>query len=149
MKRAAALLAVAAIVIIGGCGSSRHATQFTLQMRPTRSLSAKDCITEARHYGYSSGAGAIICAPARRRSWYRAVLANRGAYGLPSCVATGFDAQMKKVFTGRLFFGIGGIRGMFVPAHRSITFYWYLPRKTRSPVARYTATCTPVANPPV
>lgn len=148
MKPNGLMLALAAIVAIGGCGSSHRGAQYTLHMRPVLSLPAKACITEARRYGYSRSAGAIICAPGQRRSWYRAVLANRGAYGLPRCEAIGFDAHGRKVFSGPLFFTIGGIRGLFVPAHRAITFYWYLPARTRSPVARYAATCTPVTGPP-
>jgi hypothetical protein len=149
MKRIGLILAGAAIVAIGGCGSSHQSAQYTLHMRPALPLSARACIAEARRYGYSATAGAIICAPGQRRSWYRGVLTNGGAYGLPSCEATGFDAHARKVFSGRLSFEIGGIRGLFVPAHRAITFYWYLPSKTRSPVARYAATCTPVSNPPI
>jgi hypothetical protein len=118
-------------------------------MRPTPPLSAKACIAEARRFDYSASAGAIICAPGQHRSWYRAVLTNTGAYGLPRCEATGFDAHRRTVFNGRLFFLIGGMRGVFVPAHRAIKFYWYLPARTGSPVTRYTATCAPVSNLPV
>jgi hypothetical protein len=149
MKRVGLILAGAGIMAISGCGSSPQSPQYTLQMRPAVPLSAGACIAEARHYGYSPTAGASICAPGQRRRWYRAVLTNAGAYGLPSCAATGFDARGRQVFRGRLFFEIGGITGLFVPAHQAITFYWYLPAQTRSPVARYAASCTPAANPPV
>ena len=149
MKLVGLILAGAAIVAIGGCGSSHRSAQFTLHLRPAMPPSARACIAEAKRYGYSATAGAEICAPGQRRSWYRAVLTNRGAYGLPSCEATGFDAQGRQVFSGQLFFAIGGIQGLLVPAHRAITFYWYLPASTRSPVARYAASCTPVSNLPV
>jgi hypothetical protein len=150
MKRTILAMAVTAVSMATyGCGASAQVAQFSLQMRPVPPLSAKACIAEARHYGYSSGAGSIICAPGQHRGWYHAVLTNRGAYGLPSCVATGFGAQGQKVFAGPLFFEIGGIRGMFVPAHRSVTFYWYLPAKARGPVARYATSCALVTNPPV
>ena len=145
-RRVGLILAGATIVAISGCGSAHQSVQYTLHMRPALPLSARACILEARRYGYSATAGALICAPGQRRSWYRAVLINTGAYGLPSCETTGFDAHGRKVFSGRLFFEIGGIRGLFVPAHRAITFYWYLPAMTRGPVARYAATCTAVSN---
>ena len=59
--------------------------------------------------------------------------------------ATGFDPHGKAVFTGRLFFAIGGIRGLFVPGHHSISFYWHLPHKARGPLAGYTAAGSPVS----
>ena len=151
MKRAVRALAATAAMSMAtcGCGGSPQVAQFSLQMRPVPPLSAGACMAEARHYGYTSGAGSVICAPGRQRGWHRAVLTNRGPYGLPRCVATGFGAQGQRVFAGPLWFEIGGTRGMFVPAHRSVTFYWYLPAQARRPVARYAATCTRVANPPV
>lgn len=149
MKRVGLIVAGAAIVAIGGCGSSHPSAQYTLHLTPAIAPSATVCIAEAKRYGYSATGGAFICAAGQRRSWYRAVLTNAGGYGLPSCEATGFDAQGRQVFSGQLFFAIGGIRGLFAPADRAITFYWYLPVSTRSPVARYAASCTPVSNPPV
>ena len=141
------VLALAGIVAVGAWRASHRPAQFTLRMTPVPPLTTLACVTEARRYGYSSSAGAIICSPGDGRGWYRAVLTNRGSYGLPTCTATGFDSHAKPVFTGQLFFGIGGIRGLFVPGHRSITFYWYLPHRTRVSVARYTATCAASSSP--
>jgi len=44
------------------------------------------------------------------------------------------DSHRAAVFTGRLLFAIGGIGGLFVPGHCSITFDW--PHQARGPVAR-------------
>jgi len=145
---ACAALAVVAVVAVGARRGTHPPAQFSLYMAPVPPLTAAARVSEARRYGFSASAGAIICAPGARYVWYQATLANRGPYGLPACAATGFDAHGKPVFTGRLFFDIGGIRGLFVPGHGSITFYWYLPRKTRVPVSRFTATCSPVHGPP-
>jgi hypothetical protein len=140
------VVAGAAAVPISLWLASAGPTQFALRMTPVTPLTTTACVSEARRYGYSGSAGAIICAPGQGTGWYRAVLTNRGSYGLPTCTATGFDAHGKRVFTARLFFEIGGIRGLFVPGYHSITFYWYLPHKTRAPVTRYTATCAPVTS---
>jgi hypothetical protein len=115
MRHEAGLLALAVTAAVSmatyGCGASPQVAHFSLRMRPVPPLSAKACIAEARHYGYSSGAGSVICAPALQRGWYHAVLTNRGAYGRPRCVATELGAQGQKVLAGPLSFEIGGIRG--------------------------------------
>jgi hypothetical protein len=128
------------LTTIGEC----HYRRFALHMVPVKPLTITACIRQARHYGYSAAGGASVCAPGQARAWYRATLTNRGAYGLPACTAVGFDTLGKPVFSGRLFFGL---RGLFVPAHSSITFYWYLLTRTRGPVARYSASCSPVPHP--
>lgn len=144
---ALAVVAVGAAVAIGAWRATHRPgpAQFTFRMTPVTPLTVKACVSEARRYGYSASGGAMICSFGAGQGWYRATLTNRGSYGLPACTATGFDSHGKAVFTGRLFFAIGGIRGLFVPGHHSITFYWYLPHKTRGPVARYAATCAPVS----
>jgi hypothetical protein len=144
---AAAVAIGAAAVAIGVWQASPRPTQFALRMTPVTPLTTTACVSEARRYGYSASAGAIICTPGEGKSWYRAVLTNRGSYGLPACTTTGFDSHGKPVFAGPLFFVIGGIRGLFVPGHRSIRFYWYLPHKARANVARYAATCSPAPGP--
>lgn len=133
-----------------GCGTSHQSAQFTLQMRPAAPLPARGCISEARRYGYSARGSESLCAGGEGRSWYHAVLINRGSGAYPACHATALDAIGKPVFSGQLPFGFGGVAaGLFAPGHRSTRFYWYLPEKTRRPVARYTAACSPNSNPPV
>jgi len=144
---ALAVLAAAAAVAVGAWRATHRPglVQFTLRMTPVTPLTATACVSAARRYGYSASGGAMICSFGAGQGWYRATLTNRGSYGLPACTATGFDSHGKAVFTGRLFFTIGGIRGLFVPGHHSITFYWYLPHKARGPVARYTGACSPAS----
>jgi len=151
MKRASLIVgvAVALTMAIGGCGASHRPAQFTMQLRPAAALPTKACISEARRYGYSPPGAESICAAGGGRSWYHAVLTNRGPGAYPACEATGLDAHGKTIFNGQLVFLFGGIpAGLFAPGHRSITFDWYLPGKTRGAVASYTAACAVNPNPP-
>jgi len=118
-------------------------------MRPAPPLPTKACISEARRYGYSTLGAESICAAGAGRNWYHAVLTNRGPGAYPACKATGLDAHAKTIFNGRVLFLFGGKpAGLFALGHRSITFDWYLPGKTRSAVTSYTASCAVNANPP-
>jgi hypothetical protein len=119
-----------------------HRSPVTLSMRPVPPLTTAACVTEVRHYGYGAGPAGDLCRPAAGQRWYHARLTNRGPQDFMSCTARGFSSSGQVVFSGRLPFEFGGIRGLFAPGHRAITFSWYLPRKTASPVARYTATCS-------
>jgi hypothetical protein len=151
MKRVSLALVVAAALVmtIGGCGASHRPVQFTLQMKPALPPPTKACISEARRYGYSPAGAESICAAGRGRSWYHAVLTNRGPGAYPACKAAGLDANGKAVFNGQLLFLFGGIpAGLFALGHRSIAFDWYLPGKTRRPVAHYMAACLPNPSPP-
>jgi len=151
MRRATLTVGVAAALTmaIGGCEASHRPVQFTMQMRPAPPLPTNACISEARGYGYSTLGAASICAAGGGRSWYYAVLTNRGSGAYPACEATGLDAHGKTIFSGQLLFLFGGKpAGLFAPGHRSITFEWYLPGKTRSAVTSYAAACTVNANPP-
>jgi hypothetical protein len=85
--------------------------------------------------------------PGSGRNWLRAVLTNWGSYGLPACTVTGFDRQGHKAFSGPVVFGIGGPRGLFVAGHSTVSVTWYMPDQPRSPIARYTATCSPSSSP--
>jgi hypothetical protein len=131
------------LTTIGEC----HYRRFALYMAPVKPLTTTACVEQARYDGYSAAGAGSACAPGQSRAWYRATLTNRGAHGLPACTATGFDAHGQVVFSGHLFFPTGGLGGLFVPAHSSITFHWYLPARTRRPVARYAASCSPVPYP--
>jgi hypothetical protein len=118
-------------------------------MKPAPQLPIRVCIAEARRYGYSTWGAASICAASEGRSWYHAVLTNRGPGAYPACKATAFGTHGNAVFTGQLLFSFGGVpAGLFAPGHRSIAFDWYLPKKTHGPVARYTAACSVNASPP-
>jgi hypothetical protein len=121
--------------------------QYTLRLTPITPPTTQSCVSEAEHFGYSAAGGANICQPGNGRNWYRAVLTNRGSYGLPACTATGFDRRGHKLFTGTMVFGIGGIRGLFVAGHSTISFAWYLPGQQHRPIDRYTATCSPSPSP--
>ena len=116
--------------------------QVTLIMRPVRPLTIAACAAEAHQYGYSLSAAAGFCEAGTGHSWYFARLTNRGPYDFMSCAATGYDSRGQNVFHGPLPFEFAGIRGLFAPGHRTITFTWYLPQITSAAVARYTATCT-------
>jgi hypothetical protein len=140
-----ALAGLASAAAVAACASQpARPAQFTLQMTPVTALTKAACVSEAESHGYSASAGVIICRPGEGMSWYRAALTNHGPYGYPACTATSFDSAGRAVFAGRLFFGIGGVTGLFVPGHRTVTFDWYLPHKTSGPVARYMATCSAV-----
>jgi hypothetical protein len=118
-----------------------HRSPVALSLRPAPALTAAACRAEVRHYGYGAGPAAALCRSASGQSWYHAKLANHGPYQYMSCSAVGYDSRGRVVFTGPLPFEFAGIRGLFAPGHRSISFAWYLPRKPASAVARYTATC--------
>ena len=152
MKRGwvALVLLAAGIAAIGGCGASHRPGQFTLQLKPVAPLSAKACVSQAARYGWSMSGATVICQAGKGRSWYRAVLANNGPGAYPACTATARGPHGRVVFNGpvRLIFG-GFPAGLFAPGHRSVAFRWYLPRKTRGPIARYTATCSVNSSPPV
>jgi len=60
---------------------------------------------------------------------------------------TGFDNHGRKVFAGPVGFELGGIRGLFVAGHSTVSFTWYLPDQPRRPIARYTASCSPSSSP--
>lgn len=119
-----------------------HRSPVTLDLRPATPLTTAACITEVRHYGYGAGPAGSLCQSSTGQSWYHARLTNRGPQAFMSCSATGFGPRGEVVFKGPLPFEFGGVRGLFAPGHRSITFSWYLPRKAASAVARYTATCS-------
>jgi hypothetical protein len=151
MKWASLTVGVAAALTmaIGGCGASHRPAQLTMQMRPAPPLPTKTCILEARRYGYSLPGAESICAAGGGRNWYHAVLTNRGPGAYPACEATGLDTHGKTIFNGQLLFLFGGIpAGLFAPGHRSVTFDWYLPEKTRGAVASYAAACAVNANSP-
>jgi hypothetical protein len=151
MRRASLTAGVAAALTLafGGCGTSHRPAQFTMQMRPALPLPTMTCISEARGYGYSPVGAGSICAAGKGRSWYHAVLTNRGSGAYPACEATGLDARGRAIFNGQLLFLFGGRpAGLFAPGHRSVTFDWYLPGKTRGAVASYTAACAVNPNPP-
>lgn len=152
MKRGgmALILLAGAIVVIGGCSASRRPGQFTLQLKPVAPLSAKACVSQARRYGSGAGGGTVICRSGKGRSWYHAVLTNRGQGAYPACRAIALDTRGRTVFNGPLSFNFGGVpAGLFSPGHRSITFSWYLPEQTRGPVTRYTSACSPNPRPPM
>jgi hypothetical protein len=151
MKLASLTVAVgtALTMAIGGCAVSHRPVQFTIQMRPAPPLLTKACIYQARRYGYSTLGAASICAAGAGRRWYHAVLTNRGPSAYPACKATGLDAHGKAIFNGQLLFLFGGVpAGLFAPGHRSVTFDWYLPKRTCGAVTGYTAACEVNANPP-
>jgi hypothetical protein len=120
-----------------------------MHMRPAVPLPAKACISEARRYGYSTVGAESICAAGEGRSWYHAVLTNRGPGAYPACKAIGRGAHGRAIFDGQLLFLFGGVpAGLFAPGHRSVTFDWYLPGRTRGAVTGYTAACEVNAKPP-
>lgn len=119
-----------------------RAPHVTMSMRPAPALTTAACATQVRRFRYGTATASSLCQSGRGQTWYQAKLTNRSPASYMNCSATGFDARGKVVFTGPLLFEFGGIRGLFAPAHRSITFAWYLPRQPASPVTRYTATCS-------
>ena len=145
---ALAVLVIAGVVAIVTWRATRP-PQYALRLTPITPLTRLACVSEAEHYGYSAFFGAIICKQGSGRNWFRAVLTNRGSYGLPACKVTGFDRHGHKVFSGLVTFGLGGIRGLFVAGHRTVRFSWYLEGSTspHRPIARYTATCSPSSSP--
>jgi hypothetical protein len=142
-RAALAVLIVGAAVAVVVIWVTRPAqAQVTLSMRPVRPLSTAACAGEAHQYGYSLSAAAGFCQTGAGHAWYFARLTNRGPYDFMSCAATAYDSRGRIVFQGPLPFEFAGIRGLFAPGHRSMTFYWYLPQITTAAVARFTATCT-------
>jgi len=122
---AAIAVAVAVIVVLIAI---HPPAQITLRLRHVAPLTMAACISEATHFGYSVDGARNICSFGKSRSWYHAVLTNKGQGAYPSCRATGFDRSGKAVFGGSLPFALGGFpAGLFARGHRSIAFYWYLP----------------------
>jgi hypothetical protein len=116
--------------------------QVALALRPAPAPTVAACVSEVRHNGYGAGAAGPLCASGAGQAWYRARLTNHGPYEFMSCTATGYDAGGKVVYRGPLPFEFAGSRGLFAPAHRSVTFSWYLPRKPAGAVRHYTAVCS-------
>jgi hypothetical protein len=116
--------------------------QVSISMWPVRPPRAAVCVAEAHQYGYSVDAAGVICGNGSGASWYYARLTNNGPYAFMSCEASAFDSAGNVVFHGPLPFEFGGMRGLFAPGRRTITFYWFLPEKAAGRVARYTATCS-------
>jgi hypothetical protein len=141
------MLSVVAVVAAVVAWRATRPAQYALRLTPMTPPTAASCISETDHYGWSAEFGAIICKQGNGRNWYRAVLTNRGSYGLPACTVTGFDRHEHKVFSGPVVFGIGGIRGLFVAGHSTVSFIWYLADQPRRPIAAYTATCSPSSSP--
>jgi hypothetical protein len=140
-----AALGVAIAVALAPSGPA----QLTLRMRPASPLRAAACIGELTPYGFSPRGASQLCSFGAGRTWYHAVLVNRGNGAYPLCRAQGLDAQGKIVFSGPVFFTFGGGgAGLYARAHRSMRFSWYLHAVTR-PISRYIATCTVNDNPPV
>jgi hypothetical protein len=70
------------------------------------------------------------------RTWYHAVLDNRGGDAYPA-------------FSGLLFFIFGGLPvGLDAKGHQSTAFTWYLP-EVSAPIARYVTSCGVDEHPPI
>lgn len=144
------VLVVGVLVAVVAWQAGHRSAQITLRMKPAAPLTVAACVAEVGSYGYSAGAARNICAFGRARSWYHAVITNKGPGAYPSCQATAFDSHGKAVFSGALAFMFGGFpAGLFVPGYRSTAFDWYLPRRISGTVMRYVATCSVNSHPPV
>jgi len=141
---------ITVVVAVIGVMKSPEAGQFTLRMRSSAPLSLAACSAEVAPYGWNvQGGPPVICRIGQGRTWYHAVLDNRGGDAYPACRATGFDARGKVVFSGQLFFIFGGFpAGLDVKSHRSTAFTWYLP-KVSAPIARYVTSCGVDSHPPI
>jgi hypothetical protein len=137
-----------AVCTIGIWRTVHEPATFAVRLRPAIPLTTAACISQARRFGYSPEGGSSICAAGRGRIWYHAVITNSGHGAYPACSARAFGPHGSAVFNGPLAFTLGGIPGLFVPGHRSMTFYWYLPRRTHGQIVRYSATCSVNSNPP-
>jgi hypothetical protein len=143
-------LAVGAIIGASAVAIAVWATrpaQVTLWMTPVHPLTLAVCAEEAHQFGYSIGAGRIICEPGVGGTWYSAILVNDGQYARVSCTATGYGARGAVIFSGLLPFELGGIRGLFAPAHQALSFTWYLPQRPNARVRTYVATCSTLPYP--
>ncbi len=110
-------------------------------------LTLAACADEAHQFGYSTGAGGLLCRPGLGGTWYRAALVNHGSYTGVSCTATAYGARGLVLFSGPLQFAFGGPRGLFAPAHWAMTFTWYLPHRTADRVRAYQASCSALGYP--
>jgi hypothetical protein len=142
-------VAAAGVVIAVALAPGRPGgpAQLTLRMRPAAPLTTAVCTGELTRYGFSRRGASQLCSVGTGRTWYRAVLTNRGSGAYPRCRAKGRDSDGKIVFSGPVVLTFGGIAGLYARGHRSMTFSWYLPAVS-GPVTRYVATCSVNDHPP-
>jgi hypothetical protein len=134
--------AIGGALAVAVAGWATRPQQIDFWMRPVHPLTLAACADEAHQFGYSIGAGRLICEPGVGGTWYRAALVNHGLYAKVSCTATGYGASGAVLYKGPLEFAFGGPRGLFAPAHWAISFRWYLPRRTAERVRAYQASCS-------
>lgn len=146
--RLALVIFVAASCAVGVWRTVHEPAQFALRLRPVAPMTTTACVSETKRFGYSTEGGRSICAAGQRRSWYRAIITNTGDGAYPACSATAVGPHGAAIFHGPLAFTLGGIPGLFVPGHRTITFSWYLPRRTGGRIIRYSGSCSVNTHPP-
>ena len=85
------VLAMGGLVAVVALTAVHRPAQIALRMKPVPPLTMAACITEATHFGYSVVGARTICSFGKARSWYHAVLTNKGPGAYPSCGATVFE----------------------------------------------------------